>query len=70
MEFDVWWDLVNVAVWALTFGYVEGQLVGTGEFGGMGCNGRLWRGHLVGTGECCGVVCIELVCRWTVGGYC
>jgi len=43
MEFDVWWVLVNVAVWALTFGYVEGQLVGTGEFGGMGCNVRLCR---------------------------
>jgi len=41
MERDIWWALVNVAVCAVSRGYVEGQLVGTSECGGMGCNVRL-----------------------------
>ena len=36
MERDSWWALVNVAVWAVSSGYVEGQLMGTGECGGTG----------------------------------
>jgi len=39
---DSCWTLVNVAVWAVSNGYGEGQLVGTDECGGMGCIGRLW----------------------------
>ena len=31
-----WWDLVNVALWAVTCGYVDGHLVGTFKCGGMG----------------------------------
>ena len=37
MERDILWALVNVAVWALSNGYGDGHLVGTGECGGMGC---------------------------------
>ena len=48
MERDSWWVLVNVAVWAVSIGYGEGQLVGTGECGAMGCIERLWRGTVGG----------------------
>ena len=34
---DILWALVNVALWIVSIGYVEGQLVGNGECGGMGC---------------------------------
>ena len=34
---DSWWAQVNVDVWAVSSGYLEGQLVCTGECGGMGC---------------------------------
>jgi hypothetical protein len=37
MERDIWWALVNVAVWAVSCGCIEEQMVGTGEYGGMGC---------------------------------
>jgi len=43
MQKDSWWELVNVAVWAVSCGYVEGQLLGTGECFGMDCNVRLCR---------------------------
>jgi len=36
MERDIYWGLVNVTVWALSSGYVEGILVGNGECDGMG----------------------------------
>jgi len=48
MDRDSWWALVNVTVRAVTCGYVEGQLVVTGEFDGMGCIKRLWRGTVGG----------------------
>jgi len=41
MKRDSWWALVNVAVWAVSCGYGEGQLVGAIECGGMGCIERL-----------------------------
>ena len=41
---DSCWAMVNVAVWAVSSGYLEGQLVGTVECSGMGCIERLWRG--------------------------
>ena len=47
-ERDSWWLLVNVAVWVVSSGYGEGQLVGKGECGGMGCIERLWRGAFGG----------------------
>ena len=28
---------MNVQLWAVSSGYLEGQLVGTGECGGLGC---------------------------------
>jgi hypothetical protein len=37
MERYSWWALVNVSVWAVSRGYGEVELVGTGEYGGMGC---------------------------------
>jgi len=43
MKRDFWWALVNVAVWAGSCYYEEGQLVSTGECGGMGCIVRLWK---------------------------
>ena len=43
MERGIWWVLVNVSVWAVPNGYVEGHLVGIGEFVGMGSIKRLWR---------------------------
>jgi len=39
---------VNEAVWAVSNGDVMGQLVGTGEFGGMGCMENPWRGTFGG----------------------
>jgi hypothetical protein len=48
MEIDIWWALVNVALWAVSSGYGEGQLVGTGECGGVGFLERLWRGTFDG----------------------
>jgi hypothetical protein len=39
---DICWAVVNVELWAVSRGYEEGQLVGTGECGGMGCIVRLW----------------------------
>jgi hypothetical protein len=42
MERDNWWALVNVAVLAVSSGYVEGNLEGTGECGGMGNIDRVW----------------------------
>jgi len=48
METEIWLALVNVAVWAVSSGYGEGKLVGTGECGGMGCIERLWRGTVGG----------------------
>jgi len=41
---DNFWAVVNFALWALSSGYGEGQLVVTGECGGKGCIERLWRG--------------------------
>ena len=35
MEFDIWWDLVIVALRDVTGCYVEGYLIGTGECCGM-----------------------------------
>jgi hypothetical protein len=52
---DSWWALVNMLVWVETSGYGKGQLVDTGECGGMGCIERLWRETVVGTGECGGM---------------
>ena len=46
MKRDIWWALVNVAVWVVSSGYLEGQLVDTGEFGGMCCIERLFRGKI------------------------
>jgi len=46
MERDSWWALVKEALWAESSGYVEGQLVGTGECGVMGCIERLCREQL------------------------
>jgi len=43
MERESWWVPVNVAVWAVSSGYVERHLVGTGEYGGRGCIVRLWK---------------------------
>ena len=43
METEIWLALVNVAVWAVSSGYGEGQLVGNGECDGMGCIVWLWR---------------------------
>jgi hypothetical protein len=37
MDRDSWRSLVNVAVLAVSCGYDEGHLVGTGESGGRGC---------------------------------
>ena len=48
MERDRWWALVNVAVWAVSSGYVEGQLVGTVEWGGKGLYRVLCRGTFGG----------------------
>jgi len=48
MERDSWCALVNVAVWAVSSGYLEGQLVGTGDCGGMDCIERLFRGTFGG----------------------
>jgi hypothetical protein len=48
MERDSFWTLVNEAVWAVSFGYGEGQLLGTGECVGMGYIERLWRGKFSG----------------------
>jgi len=43
MERASWWAMVNVAVWAVSFGYGEGQLVGTGEYSGRARILRLWK---------------------------
>jgi len=48
MEKYIWRAQVNVAVWEVTSGYAEGQLVGTGECGVMGSFERLYRGTDVG----------------------
>jgi hypothetical protein len=48
MDRDIWWALVNVAVCAVSSRYGEGQLVGTGECGGMVCIERLFRGTVGG----------------------
>ena len=48
MERDSWWALVNVALWAESSVYGEGQMVGTGECGGMCCNDRLCIGTVGG----------------------
>jgi len=45
---DIWWALVNLALWLKSSGYCEEHLVGTGECGGMGCNERLYRWTVVG----------------------
>jgi len=37
MERDSWWALENMVVWAVSCGYWEGQVLGTGECGGIGC---------------------------------
>jgi len=42
-ERDIWWALVNVAVWDVSSGYGEGHLVGICEWGCMGCIKRLWK---------------------------
>ena len=44
MESDYLWGLWNVAVWAVSSGYLDGHFLGTGEFGGLFCNDRLWKG--------------------------
>jgi hypothetical protein len=41
MEREIWWAILYVAVWAVTSGYVDGDLVGSGECGTMGFNERL-----------------------------
>ena len=40
--------MANVAVWAVTCAYVEGQLVDTSEFVAMGCIEVLCRGAVGG----------------------
>jgi len=61
MERYSWWELVNVAVWDLSRGYVEEQLFGTWECVGMLCIERLWKGTVAGTGECGGMDYIERI---------
>ena len=41
---DSCWEVVNVVLWAVSWGYEEGHLVGTGECGGMGFMEGLWIG--------------------------
>jgi len=59
MERKRCWAVVNLAVWAVSSGYGEGQFVGTGKYGGLGRIDRLWGGQLIGAGVCGGMVCNE-----------
>ena len=49
IERNIWWALVNVAVWVVSSVYGEEHLVSTGECGDMGCIERLWRGTVDGS---------------------
>ena len=60
---------MNVTVWAVSRGNLEGHLVGTGECGGMAVSSGYLKGQLVGTGECGGMGRIERLFRGTVGGH-
>jgi len=40
---DIWWALVNVEISAVSSGYVERHLLGTGESRVMGCTEWLCR---------------------------
>ena len=48
MEREIWWVMVNVALWAVWSGYVEVQLVSTGLCGALYNFERLWRGRFGG----------------------
>jgi hypothetical protein len=69
MERGNWWALVNVSVWAVSSGYGEGQLLGTGVCVGMSCIDLLRRRAVGGPRDCGSMGCIERLCRGTVGGH-
>jgi len=59
MERESWWAMVNVAVWAVSSGYGEGHLVGTGNVAVWAVSTGYGEGQLVGTGN---------VAVWAVSG--